>query len=52
MLQVLKQWYERHFSDPQVVLLALLLIFGFALIFFAGHGMVQSCDLKNEACRI
>ena len=37
MLQVLKQWYERHFSDPQVVLLALLLIFGFALIFFAGH---------------
>lgn len=37
MLQVLKKWYERHFSDPQVVLLALLLLFGFALIFFAGE---------------
>jgi len=37
MIAVLKEWYHRHFSDPQVVLLAFLLIFGFTLIIFAGE---------------
>ncbi len=37
MLQVLSRWYKRYFSDPQVVLLTLLLIMGFALIVFAGE---------------
>lgn len=36
MIEVLRVWYERHFSDPQAVILALMLIFGFALIAFMG----------------
>jgi len=37
MIAVIKDWYHRHFSDPQVVLLALLLIFGFTIVIFAGE---------------
>ncbi len=37
MIAVIKDWYYRHFSDPQVVLLALLLIFGFTIVIFAGE---------------
>lgn len=36
MLKILKRWFEQHFSDPQVVLLALLLIIGTAIILLAG----------------
>ncbi len=37
MIEYLRQWYERHFSDPQVVILALFLTIGFALVVLAGH---------------
>ena len=37
MIEVLRDWYKRHFSDPQAVILALMLIFGFALITFMGN---------------
>ena len=37
MISVLRTWYNRHFSDPQAVILALMLIFGFALIIFMGQ---------------
>lgn len=37
MIGVLKGWYYRHFSDPQAVILALMLIFFTALIFFMGQ---------------
>ncbi|MGF1546825.1 MAG: AI-2E family transporter [Thiotrichales bacterium] len=36
MIRVLVDWYERHFSDPQVVLLAILLLLGFGIVLFAG----------------
>jgi len=36
VIEVLRNWYKRHFSDPQAVILALMLIFGFALITFMG----------------
>lgn len=36
MIKFLKDWYQRHFTDPQVVLLAVLLILGFAVVLFAG----------------
>ncbi|HIO93305.1 MAG TPA: AI-2E family transporter [Leucothrix mucor] len=36
MIQLLNQWYERHFSDPQVAILALLLIMGTATIGLVG----------------
>lgn len=37
MISVLRTWYNRHFSDPQAVILALMLIFGFALVIFMGQ---------------
>ncbi|MGI9305565.1 MAG: AI-2E family transporter [Gammaproteobacteria bacterium] len=36
MIGYLKNWYNRHFSDPQVVILALLLIVGFTVVVLAG----------------
>ena len=36
MINVLRSWYNRHFSDPQAVILALILIFGFTLIALMG----------------
>ena len=36
MIEFLQAWYQRHFSDPQVVILALFLIIGFAVILIAG----------------
>ncbi|MDT8363334.1 MAG: AI-2E family transporter [Nitrosomonas sp.] len=30
--QLIKDWYHRHFSDPQIMTLALLLVFGFVFI--------------------
>ncbi len=32
MINVLKQWYHRYFTDPQTVIFAFILIFGFMLI--------------------
>ncbi len=37
MISFLQSWYYRHFSDPQVALLAVLLLTGFAVMFFAGQ---------------
>ncbi|MDH5472738.1 MAG: AI-2E family transporter, partial [Gammaproteobacteria bacterium] len=36
MIEVLRSWYARHFSDPQAVILAISLLVGFAIIFFLG----------------
>lgn len=36
LLQILKTWINRYFSDPQAVLLLLLLIAGFGLIMWLG----------------
>ncbi len=36
MLDVLRTWYRRNFTDPQAVILAILLIVGFSVIVFAG----------------
>ncbi len=36
MISYLREWYERHFSDPQVVILAILLILGFTVVLLAG----------------
>lgn len=37
MLKLLNDWYQNHFSNPQVAILALLLLFGLAIIVFAGN---------------
>lgn len=33
----IKAWFRRHFSDPQVVILAVVLLLAFAVIMFAGR---------------
>jgi putative permease len=35
-MNVLRAWYERNFSDPQAVILALFLIIGFVIVIFWG----------------
>ncbi len=35
-MEVVRQWFQRHFSDPQVVSLALMLLFGFVVILTMG----------------
>ncbi|MGB3916421.1 MAG: AI-2E family transporter [Thiothrix litoralis] len=37
MLTLLNNWYPRHFSNPQVAILALLLLLGLGMIVFAGQ---------------
>ncbi|MGD8642461.1 MAG: AI-2E family transporter, partial [Gammaproteobacteria bacterium] len=36
MLDVFKNWYHRNFSDPQAVILAVLLILGLLIVIFMG----------------
>lgn len=36
MISVLQHWYQRTFSDPQAVVLALLLLLGFGIVMLAG----------------
>ena len=37
MIQLFKNWLNRHFSDPQLVILGFLLILGFLFIFWLGE---------------
>jgi len=37
MIDVLRGWYNRHFSDPQAVILAILLAVGFSIILIMGE---------------
>ena len=37
MAKAIRAWYERHFSDPQVVGLAAVLVVGFAIMYLAGE---------------
>lgn len=36
MLDIIRDWYARNFSDPQAVILALFLLLAFALLWFFG----------------
>ncbi|MDJ0781418.1 MAG: AI-2E family transporter [Desulfosarcinaceae bacterium] len=37
MLQLVRDWSKRYLSDPQVIVLGILLIAGFAFVFFLGN---------------
>jgi len=37
MIDVLRGWYDRHFSDPQAVILAILLAVGFSVVLIMGE---------------
>lgn len=39
-MDVIKAWFRRSFSNPQVVILALLLVLGFASILLLGHMLI------------
>ncbi|HKJ22262.1 MAG TPA: AI-2E family transporter [Gammaproteobacteria bacterium] len=36
MSQVIKRWFRKYFSDPQAVILAVLLLLGFTVVIFMG----------------
>lgn len=36
MIKLLNDWYNQHFSNPQVAILALLLLFGLGMVVFVG----------------
>jgi len=36
-MDIIKNWFQRYFSDPQVVILMLLLVLGFALVLTVGE---------------
>ena len=37
MVEIVRAWYHRHLTNPQVVILALLLLFGFLAVYFFGR---------------
>ncbi len=37
MIHYLRNWYDKHFTDPQVVILAVVLLFGFGIIVLTGR---------------
>ncbi len=37
MIDILKSWYQRNFSDPQAVILLLILVVGFLVVIFMGR---------------
>ncbi|ADU65688.1 AI-2E family transporter [Desulfurispirillum indicum] len=37
MLRILRDWYDDHFSNPQVAILAIALIIGFSVVIFMGN---------------
>jgi len=36
MIQILRNWLDRHFSDPQLVILGFLLLVGFLIVYILG----------------
>ena len=40
MIQLFKEWLNRYFSDPQVVILGFLLLLGFVFIFLLGNMLI------------
>ena len=36
MTEIISRWFKKYFSDPQGIILALLLIFGFVVVIFMG----------------
>jgi len=40
MFRLIRQWFDRHFSDPQLVILAFLLIAGFIFVFLLGQMLI------------
>ena len=42
MIKILSEWYHRYLSDPQAVVLAFLLLIGFAIIIYMGDMLMPA----------
>lgn len=40
MFQIIREWLDRNFSDPQLVILSFLLIIGFFVVFLLGNMLI------------
>jgi putative permease len=40
MFQLIREWLDRHFSDPQMLMLGFLLVIGFVFIFLVGEMLI------------
>ena len=40
MFRLIREWLDRHFSDPQILILSFLLVVGFVAIFFLGKMLI------------
>ncbi len=59
MIDVIKGWFEKHFSDPQAIILISILILGAILVLYWGHvltpvlaGIVIAYVLEGLVCRL
>jgi len=59
MIEVIKGWFEKHFSDPQAIILVSIIVFGAILVLYWGKiltpvlaGIVIAYVLEGLVCRI
>ncbi len=59
MIEVIKGWFEKHFSDPQAIFLVAVLFFGLALVLYWGKiltpvlaGVVIAYVLEGLVCKL
>jgi putative permease len=59
MIDVIKGWFEEHFSDPQAIILVTILLFGVLLVLYWGTiltpvlaGIIIAYVLEGLVCRI
>ena len=58
MIEVMKGWFEKHFSDPQAIILIAILVLGAILVLYLGSiltpvlaGIVIAYVLEGLVCR-
>ncbi|MDT8283223.1 MAG: AI-2E family transporter, partial [Gammaproteobacteria bacterium] len=59
MIAVFKAWFEKHFSDPQAIILVAILVLGFILVLYWGTmltpvlaGIIITYVLEGLVCRL
>ena len=50
MINILRQWYQRYFTDPQTVMFAFILIFG--ALTHRYHECAFDADIDRYYCRL
>lgn len=59
MIAIIKGWFEKHFSDPQAIILVAILVLGFILVLYWGTiltpvlaGIIIAYVLEGLVCRL